>query len=407
MPDLKYGIDLTPGFNLLSQGLVQKEQLKLAAQENAIKEAQAPLIRLKNTAEAYKAAIDLEDPQMAQDLIFKATGVRPDISKLDKSEVEISIPMGENGETLDFSGNKTALKSLAEGMSENPEFFTDKDNVGEAINFIANQPGVKKFMVEPSKQKEDNTIAGLTRKALSGDKEAEKVIEELQKQKIEVAQAGRKVLENIPTSSPGVMFNRKEGKFFTNDEYGNRVELNSEQVKELALKYKEELPTNDIRVMQQSVPSVKQLIKQSKDALEKTLTGPLAGRWKKAWSSKIGASDPNFRTLQTDINLLQTRLMKMHVGARGGEYIMKHFEEILTAGKDTPDNLKAALDEIENYSNEVGMSLSEQRSNAGIVQPDKKESKPISKEEAISILQEAGGDKNKAREIAKQRGYSF
>jgi uncharacterized protein YabE (DUF348 family) len=49
--------------------------------------------------------------------------------------------------------------------------------------------------------------------------------------------------------------------------------------------------------------------------------------------------------------------MKMHVGARGGEYIMKHFQEILTAGKDSPGNLKAALREIETYANEVKQSI--------------------------------------------------
>ena len=85
---------------------------------------------------------------------------------------------------------------------------------------------------------------------------------------------------------------------------------------------------------------------------EKNL-GPLAGRWRDLWSGKVGASDPAFRALKTDIGLLETRLMKMHVGARGGEYIMQHFKEMLNAAKDSPENMRSAIAEIKQYAEEV------------------------------------------------------
>ena len=43
----------------------------------------------------------------------------------------------------------------------------------------------------------------------------------------------------------------------------------------------------------------------------------------------------------------------MHVGARGGEYIMKHFEDLIDQGKQDPDNLRAALQEIKTYAQSV------------------------------------------------------
>lgn len=157
------------------------------------------------------------------------------------------------------------------------------------------------------------------------------------------------------TPTPGVYFDKVNQKPFKIDENGQKQYISSEEAKKLNLTFKEETPTNDIKVMKQSVPSVVGLVKQSRksiDAIEKRL-GPAASRFSEYYSGKIGASDPDFRKLKADVNLLVTRLMKMHVGARGGEYIMKHFEEIINAGKDSPANMRAALDEIERYALEI------------------------------------------------------
>lgn len=173
---------------------------------------------------------------------------------------------------------------------------------------------------------------------------------------------------SVPTSTPGIGYDRVNKKWFETDEDGNRRDLSSEQVRGKSLLYREQIPTNDIKVMQQSVPSVKQLSRQVLAAIDSSVEslGPMASRWRDAWSGKIGASDPEFRKLTTAVNLLQTRLMKMHVGARGGEYIMKHFQEIIDAGKDSPENLKAAIEEIIAYADEVGMTLDQQRIGAGM-----------------------------------------
>ncbi len=160
-----------------------------------------------------------------------------------------------------------------------------------------------------------------------------------------------------PTGTPGITYSPKEG-FQEEVSLGTKQKLTSPEVKQRNLQFREEQPTTDIKVMQQSVPSVLQLINQSRMALANTekRLGPLEGRWRELYSGKVGASDPDFRKLRADLALLQTRLMKMHVGARGGEYMMKHFEDLFDATKDSPQNLRAALDEIEAYANEVGQS---------------------------------------------------
>ena len=43
----------------------------------------------------------------------------------------------------------------------------------------------------------------------------------------------------------------------------------------------------------------------------------------------------------------------MHVGARGGAEMMNHFREIIDAGKQSPENMKAALEEISSYAQNV------------------------------------------------------
>jgi hypothetical protein len=172
-----------------------------------------------------------------------------------------------------------------------------------------------------------------------------------------------KYFSSIPTGTPGVIYDRAKHQYSMKDESGREIPLSSKDVMDMNLQYKEDLPTTDIRVMQQSVPSVLQLIKQTRQEMAKTVDnlGPAKGRWRELWSGKIGNADPDFRKLSTDIGLLETRLMRMHVGARGGVEILKHFKEMINAGKDSPENMMASLDSIETYANEVASPIKIQR----------------------------------------------
>jgi hypothetical protein len=258
---------------------------------------------------------------------------------------------------------------------------------------------------------------------------AKQIRREDEESKIRQAKAGRAVFETMPTNTPGIWFKRGlDGKpgYYKVDEQGNSIELSSDTVKRLNLEYQEEKPTNDIKVMQQSVPSVLQLIKQARKDMvdaEESL-GPLAGRWATLYSTKAGASNPQFRKVLTDIGLLQTRLMKMHVGARGGVEMMNHFQKYFDAAKDSPENLKAALDTVEQYANEVGLPLKEQRElsrgerkNApGSNQPEfdvpikkapVKGAKLTDPELAKNYMKAANGNKADARKLAQDDGWTF
>jgi hypothetical protein len=113
--------------------------------------------------------------------------------------------------------------------------------------------------------------------------------------------------------------------------------------------------TSSTRTMIESAPGVislvdrvSQLVDQQKKAL-----GPAASRWNEFMAGNVGAPNPEFTKLRTDVGLLTTKLMRMHVGARGGTDIMKHFQDLIDTSKQDPENLKAALGEIRDYANEV------------------------------------------------------
>lgn len=78
--------------------------------------------------------------------------------------------------------------------------------------------------------------------------------------------------------------------------------------------------------------------------------GPIKGRWAEFWAGKVGTPDPRYTKLRTDVGLLQTLLMRMHVGARGGEYIMAHFKDLFDQAKQSPENLQAAMEEVRWYA---------------------------------------------------------
>lgn len=81
--------------------------------------------------------------------------------------------------------------------------------------------------------------------------------------------------------------------------------------------------------------------------------GPGSGRWSEFWAGKVGTKNPAYSKLRTDVSLLQTALMRMHVGARGGGEMMAHFKDIIDQGKQDPDNMRAALSEIRQYVHDL------------------------------------------------------
>lgn len=113
--------------------------------------------------------------------------------------------------------------------------------------------------------------------------------------------------------------------------------------------------TSSTKSMVEAAPGVLSLsarVRQLVDQQEKSL-GPTASRWSEFMAGKVGAPNPEFTKLRTDVGLLTTKLMRMHVGARGGELMMQHFQNLIDSGKQSPENMRAALDEIDQYAKET------------------------------------------------------
>jgi hypothetical protein len=76
----------------------------------------------------------------------------------------------------------------------------------------------------------------------------------------------------------------------------------------------------------------------------------LGSRWQEFFAGSVGAPNPAYTALRTDAGLLQTALLRMHVGARGGQMLLEHFKNLIDAGKQSPENMLSALQEIEDYA---------------------------------------------------------
>jgi len=118
---------------------------------------------------------------------------------------------------------------------------------------------------------------------------------------------------------------------------------------------REDQPTATTKTMHETAPKVSHFLDRIEpeiDKLSKDL-GPAAGRWSEFWAGKIGSPKPEYTQLRTNMMLLSTLLMRMHMGARGGEQIMEHFRSLLDQGKQSPENLKASLHAIRDYASDL------------------------------------------------------
>jgi hypothetical protein len=173
--------------------------------------------------------------------------------------------------------------------------------------------------------------------------------------KIAPAQIRVEAFQSLPTSTPGIYFDRVKKQYMKTNPGGNPIPLTPKEQKEMNLEFKEETPTNDIKVMRQSVPSVLALVDKTDKLISNTEQnlGPASSRWRDFKSGKVGAADPEFRGLYSATELLKSRLTKMHFGSKGGEKIVERFDKMIDASKDSPENMRSTLNVIRDYANEV------------------------------------------------------
>lgn len=139
----------------------------------------------------------------------------------------------------------------------------------------------------------------------------------------------------------------------------NPTKLHEEQTTRAATKAREQaearaaVDTTATRTMKEAAPKVLGFIKRVRDDLTKVETGPLKSRYQEAMTGTVGAENPEFARYRTDVALLSTLLMRMHVGARGSEGMLEHFKNLFNAGTQSSVNMKAALEAVEDYAKDL------------------------------------------------------
>jgi hypothetical protein len=334
-----------------------------------------------------------EDPRKTEARELKIKMLKGDISEIEKEyklakeigkwvvdpKTQQWIPLDKNGQVMEELAKKGYIPDSAFTKPtpqikpvQTPEGVVYKDVMGGA-----NAPSLGVVPPATDKNKLPYTDPnGKTVLVDTSSPDAQATIDRLKLKPASETAARLRVeaFGTVPQGATGTYFDKIKKEWKMNTENGP-VTLTSEQVKNLGLQAKEEITTADIKVMQQSAPAVLGFTKKVNDILSSPAmgpTGPAASRWREMWAGKVGASDPEFTKLRTNISLLETRLMKMHVGARGGEYMMKHFQDLLDYGKQSPENMRAAIKEIEDYAKEVAMPVNKGMGGAvqGINKPD-------------------------------------
>jgi hypothetical protein len=158
-------------------------------------------------------------------------------------------------------------------------------------------------------------------------------------------------------------------------------------------------PTND-----PSQQGIMQLI----DNLDKDgKLGPLAGRWNDFMAGKFGSGDPEYSALKTKLDLSNTLLATVHSG-RLGPYLMENMQSLANAGKMDGPTLKSAFQSERNYVEDRAMDPNPPANNPPPAKNAAAQGKgQLSLAEAQGYLQKAGGDKEKARALAKADGRTF
>ena len=309
--------------------------------------------------QAYNAAKKPETDMF--NMLFK---MYPDLMKLGQGDQKltetarhnlamegkpIGVPSGglysmETGTMLAPGKAGSTIKNLAPGgqlfdtatgkvIAENPK--DEKDPATEFATFRAGMP-----------KKEGETDAQWNARVSKAhndmlDKRAEK---------------GRAVFQTMPTSTPGVYVKRgMDGKMEYHEvgDDGQDRKLTSREVENRNLAYKEATPTARTKTMEQLAPKVLERAETLKKKILKqgNKLGPVGSRARNIWAQKIGASDPEFTSLQADADLAATLLANMHVGASGAEKTIERFAEMLNVKNQSPKNLLANVEAIIKYAN--------------------------------------------------------
>lgn len=162
-------------------------------------------------------------------------------------------------------------------------------------------------------------------------------------------------------------------------------------------------PTAPTRTMAEAAPKVLNFVERIRPLVEQEAggLGPIAGRWSEFMAGKIGAPNAEYTKLRTNIGLLNTLLMRMHVGARGGVQLLEHFRSLIDQGKQSPENLLASLEVIEQYAGDVASMASMLPSGGG------GKARMATEAEMREALRKTGNNVQAATKILESQGLKI
>ncbi|KKN30146.1 hypothetical protein LCGC14_0836890 [marine sediment metagenome] len=115
--------------------------------------------------------------------------------------------------------------------------------------------------------------------------------------------------------------------------------------------------------------------------------GPIMGRWNDFMVGTIGAGDPEYTELRTNIGLLQTGLMMAHVGARGGVKLLEKFTDLVNAQKMDAATLRGTLKAVEGwlrtYEQIPERQMEKMRRKQGLLPPSATAAGPIEVDDIV------------------------
>lgn len=115
------------------------------------------------------------------------------------------------------------------------------------------------------------------------------------------------------------------------------------------------VPTANTRGMSEKAPNVRAFVSDIRNILDSNekLFGPLKTKWADFEAGKLGVKGEDITALRTTAELLDSALVQMHYGQKGGQETAAKFHELYEKAKTNPDNLRSYLNVVDRYASRV------------------------------------------------------
>jgi hypothetical protein len=116
------------------------------------------------------------------------------------------------------------------------------------------------------------------------------------------------------------------------------------------------------KLVTEQMPGLISEIQQNKDLL-----GPVSGRWNEFMQGKAGVDNPQMAGLRADLLMMSSAVALMHARGRLPENLREEFDRAINAPKQTPENLIATLQHINQWTQ---ANINAMRGNQGAQSPN-------------------------------------